>query len=126
MLAGWLALLTGCGTLDKTGPYGGDTVLYGADLSITTSEQVIHGFVLWEFQNRAALAKWPEITKAADVMRQKAPQWDKTARALRSAYKANPSDANKAALQLVLAEMQTAMTEASGYMVKAATTTPTK
>ena len=116
-------LLVGCGSLDKTGVYQGDKFLYDSELAITTSYDVIHAYVTWEKNNRAALVKYPEITKSADVMRLKAKQWFATANALHDAYKADPSAANKTAFQTILDELRAAITEATGYMLK--TTKPT-
>lgn len=115
-------LLSACGTLNKTGVYQSDKFLYDVELAIPTAYDVIHAFVTWEKNNRPALAKHPEITNAADIMRANSPRWFASANALHDTYKANPTDANKSALQLVLDELRTAMTEATGYMVQSATT----
>lgn len=114
-----LFVFPGCGTLDKTGVYAGDQVLYQSELSITTSYDVIHTFVTWEKENRAALAKWPEIKTAADSMRAHAKQWKATADALHDAYAAAPTDANRQNLEAALRILRTALAEAAGYMAKA-------
>jgi hypothetical protein len=112
--------ITGCGTLDKTGVYAGDQVLYNTELGIATSYDVVHTFVSWEKENRSALAKWPEIKQAADLMRRDAPTWFKTAHALRDAYALDPSPQNRDALQTALRVLRAALTEAAAHMARAA------
>lgn len=109
----WFA---GCGTLDPAGPYKGDEVLYKADMTITTAYDALHGFVSWEYQNRAALASKPEIKKAADNVRVNARQWIDSAIALREAYAANPTNENRDALQKTLGIIRAALNEAVKYM----------
>jgi hypothetical protein len=113
-------LWTGCGTIDKTGVYQGDAALYRSELTISTSYEVIHTFVKWEADNRAALTKYPAIKKAADKMRTGAKHWISTANALHDAYKADPSAPNKTALETSTAILLAALTEATGYMTQAA------
>lgn len=115
-----LAFLLGCATLDKSGVYAGDDALYAADLSITTSYDLIHTYVAWEKSNRAALAKWPEIKSSADAMRAGAPQWFATAHALRAAYAVSPTPQNRDGLATALAVLRAALAEAAGYMAQAA------
>jgi hypothetical protein len=95
-------------------------VLYSAELTITTSYDLIHTFVTWEKDNRAALAKWPEIKQAANLMRANAPQWFKTAHALHDAYKLDPNQDNADALAAILRLLRTSLNEAAGYMARAA------
>lgn len=112
--------LSSCATLDKSGVYAGDDVLYQTELTTTTSYELIHSYVTWEKANRATLAKWPEIKQSADAMRQGAPQWFATAYALRDAYAADPTDANRAALERSLNVLRTALNEAVKYMAQTA------
>lgn len=116
-----LLCFSGCGTLDKSGVYQGDAVLYQAELATTTAYEVIHTYVSWEHENRAQLAHLPNIRKSADAMRRGAPAWFKTAHALHDAYKTDPSGPNKAALQSILSLLRAALVEAAGYMSTAAT-----
>ena len=123
LLLGALCLLatSGCQhALAPTGVYQGDAALYQSELAITTSYEVIHTFVTWEHDNRAALAKWPEIKRAADTMRAGAKQWVTSAHALHDAYRTDPSAPNKAALTKALDLLRTALTQAAGYMAQAA------
>ena len=117
LLLSLIAVLAGCGSLNTAGVYKGDKVLYTADLSITTSYDVIHGFVSWEYNNRVALASTPEIKAAADNMRKNAKSWIASAIACRDAYAAAPTDANNAALQKAIVVLQTAVAEATKYML---------
>lgn len=117
-----VALLFGaCRSLDQTGPYKGDQVLYSADLTITTSYQLFDTFVTWEYTNRASLAARPEIRTAADKVRAHAKEWIGSAIVLREAYAANPTTANREKLGASLKLLQAALNEATRYIA----TTPT-
>jgi hypothetical protein len=120
-----LALSTGCRALAPDGAYSGDQVLYHAELTITTSYDVLHTFVAWEKENRAALVQWPDVKKSADTIRRGAPHWFKTAHALRDAYLAAPTPDNRAALERILKVLRTALGEAAFYMSQAAQPAPT-
>lgn len=112
--------LVGCGTLDKSGPYGGDKVLYDADQTITTSAALFHAFVTWEYENRAALAKYPEIKQYADKVRMGAPAWTSTAIKYRDAYLASGAPGDKDALVLALSVLKTTVKEIATYTAKGA------
>ena len=118
------AAFSGCGTLDPKGVYAGDKVLYDAELAINTSYDLIHTFVTWEKDNRAALAKWPEIKSAANQMRAHAKEWFSTAHALHDAYAANPTETNRESFLAAVAILRTALNEAAGYMARAAQPNP--
>lgn len=117
-------ILGGCAPLDPAGIYHGDQALHKAELTITTSYDVIHTYVTWEMENRAALAAYPEIKASADTMRLHAKEWFATAHALRDAYAASPTPGNRDALTTALAVLQTALNEAAKYMTQAAANTP--
>jgi hypothetical protein len=110
------SLLAGCGSLDPTGVYQGNTALYQTDVALASSYEVLHGFVQWEYDNRAAMSSTPAIKAAADRVRAGAPQWFGSALALRDAWQANPTSTNQASLQQSLAVIQQATLEAIGYM----------
>lgn len=110
---------TGCRDLDPSGTYKGDQVLYHAELSITTSYDLIHAYVAWEKENRNMLTAWPEIRQSADAMRKNAPTWFSTAHALRDAYAINPTDENQAALKRSLSVLAAAVQETIKYMTLA-------
>ena len=113
-----VALLCGaCRTLDKTGPYKGDQTLYSADLTITTSYQLFDTFVNWEYTNRAALASKPEIRAAADKVRTNAKSWIGSAIVLREVYALDPTAANRDKLLTSVTILQTALNEATKYLV---------
>lgn len=131
LLAGF-AGCGGCGVLDKgtpekPSPYGGvtatgemktpDRVLYDSDFAIATAYSVVHSFVKYEYDNRAALAGTPEIKKSADKIRAGAPGWFKSAVAVRDAYAANPTVENRTALQKALDVLQQAVIEANRNLV---------
>ena len=123
---------SGCGSLspgtaDHPSPYGGvtatgelktpDRVLYDADFAIATSYTIIHSFVKYEFDNRAALAGTPEIKQAADRIRAGAPGWFKSAVAVRDAYAKSPTLENRTALSKALDVLQQAVVEANRHLV---------
>lgn len=114
-LLGAALLLPACGTLDPAGPYKGDQVTYRADLAITTSYDLLHTFVKWEYDNRAALKQWPEVRKSADFVRANAKRWISSAVAAREAYSRAPAEDTRAALERALAVLRTATAEALAY-----------
>ncbi len=117
ILALGLAGLSGCATkIDPAGAYHGDTILYNADNVITSAYDVLHTFVKWEADNRTALSELPEVTKAADYVRDHARSWISTAIALREAYAKNPTPENRTSLQSAIVVLQSAMTEATKYL----------
>jgi hypothetical protein len=109
-------LLAGCASLDPNGVYQGNLTLYQTDVALASSYDVLHGFVEWEYNNRAAMSSTPAIKAAADRVRAGAPQWFASALALRDAWQANPSSTNQASLQQSLALIQQATVEAIAYM----------
>lgn len=115
-----MVLFSACGTLAPNGAYT-SKVLYDADVSITTSYNVLHTFVTWERDNRAALAKLPQVTQAADNVRANARAWLSSAIALRETYAANPTKNGEQALTAALAILRAATTEAAKYLVAPAT-----
>ena len=88
----------GCGTITKDGPYNGDQILFRADQSITTTYEALHAFVLWEYQNREGLSKWPEIRRAADHVREHAEDWIESATVAREQYAVYRSNETRKAL----------------------------
>lgn len=121
-----LLLALGCKkTLDPAGVYKGDAVLYQADLTIVTAYDVLHGFVLWEYNNHALLGGTPEVTAAANNIRANAAKWLASASACREAYAANPTSQTRSALTSALLVLQTAMNEAIKYLAPPATTANT-
>lgn len=112
--------VSGCGSLAPGGSYQGDKVLYDADVAIATSYEVIHTFVAWEYANREALAPQPGIRAAADRMRRGAPQWVRSALALRDAYAARPDVETRDALATAVGVLRAAMLEATRYLQAAA------
>lgn len=111
---------SGCRTLAPGGVYQGDKYLEESELAITTSYDLLHTYVTWEYQNRAALSKWPEIKKSADNIRANSKQWFASAHNLHDAYAANKSEANRTALNTVIGVLRSALTEASKYMAQVA------
>jgi hypothetical protein len=109
----------GCNSLNPSGPYKGDTVLYGADKGITEGYEALRLFVKWEYDNRAALEPWPEIRAGADYVRENAQLWVSTAQALRDTYATNPSHENKDKLLAALAVLRSALAQTAVYMKEA-------
>lgn len=75
--------LTGCATLT------GDPVVVNAEKATRVAVIAFDGFTELEYNNRAALAKWPEIRTVADHVRQIAPDLLVTVRNATKAYKRN-------------------------------------
>lgn len=90
--------------------------LYNADRTIVEAFDVLDRFVTWERDNRAALGNFPEITRAADTVRDNARDWLRTATNLRHAYAKQPTGENKNNLLNAISVLQTALTEATRYM----------
>jgi hypothetical protein len=107
-------LLTGCRSLDPSGPYKGDKVLYDADTVIASSYDIMHTYVKWEYDNRANVSL--EVTRSADNIRKNGQKWIWSAIALRETYKASPAPNREDALNSALAILRTAMLEATKYM----------
>lgn len=91
-------------------------VLFNADRTIVESFDVLDKFVTWERDNRAALTQYPQITQAADRIRDNARDWVKTATALREAYAKQPTGENKNKLLDAINVLKTALAEATRYM----------
>jgi hypothetical protein len=66
---------TGCASLNPSGPYQGDVLLYRMEVTVPAAYKTFDSFLKFEFDNRAALAQWPEVKKAADEIRTNAPGW---------------------------------------------------
>lgn len=102
--------------LDPAGVYQSDKVLYDADKTIVESYEVLHAFVKFEHDNRVALAGSPEVTKAADKVRENAQQWVRSAINLRDAYAKSPTPENRSKLDDAIRILRQAIAEASSYI----------
>lgn len=110
--------LSSCGTLDPSGPYSSNRILYDADVVIDTSYVIIHEFVAWEYANRPYnMATHPKITKVADKIRMEAPKAFATAIAARDAYETIPSEDTKNALKSSVAVLKALAAEARRYLI---------
>lgn len=109
-------LFSGCGTLSPDGPYKKDKLLYEADVTITTSYQVLRQFVTWEYNNREGLRGTPEIKAAADGVRANSKGWIASAIKIREAYAAAPTTENAQALTKAIGVLRAALTEATRYL----------
>jgi hypothetical protein len=111
-------LLGGCvGHLDPAGLYHGDQNLYVAHQTITTSYTVLDAFLKFELANRNTLKATPEVTRLADDIRLHAKGWWTSAEALTDAYAANPTPDNAVSLNKAIAVIQTALDQATKYLV---------
>lgn len=118
-----LTLCVSCGTLAPGGAYNGDKVLYDADWAIATSYDVTHTFVQWEYANRDLLADHPEIHRAANSIREKAPAAFRSALAVRDAYRADPTATNRDNLQTAIAVVRALALEATRWLADAGSLT---
>lgn len=116
-----MGCLFGCRHLDPAGVYQGNQLLYQSEIAIPTSHAILQTYVQWELEYRTTLAKWPEIRKSADTIRRNGRQWETTANNLHDAYATDPSATNRDALSTALGVLRSAITEANGYMLRAAT-----
>lgn len=119
-----LFVTPGCGSLDKTGVYAGDKVLYDADLAIGASYQAIDGFLDWEMRNRGTASCPPAATKAADDIRASAPKAFATAMQARDTYKAAKTAASQSALDAALVVLQNIVSAANNWLPNRTATLP--
>ena len=117
-LCGALFLSACSTTLDKTGPYAGDQILYTADQATATAYDVLDTFLLWEQRTDQTVVP-ANVHAAAEKFRREAPAWFQSAIALRTAYVANPTPENRLKLANALGVLQAALAEATHYMVQA-------
>jgi hypothetical protein len=115
-----LALVgAGCGTLDKGGVYHGDKALYATDATLRTTVEGIDSFLKWEVANHEALkVSNPEVPKFANQLRDSVPTWFESAKAMRSAYIANPTPENAANVQNIVNLLNAALAQAAVYLSK--------
>ena len=115
LLLAMLMVHTGCQStrLQEGGAYN-DPVLFNADRTITGSYRILDSFLKWEHTNRPLLP--PEVTQAADHVRENARQWTQSAINLREAYAANPTEETRSRLDQALTLLQAALNEALRYM----------
>lgn len=106
---------SGCGTLAPGGVYSGDKVLYDADFAIGSSYELLHAFVLFEYNNREALKGTPEVKQFADKVRLGARSWITSAIAVRDRYAAEPSVENRASLLNAIKTLREAVLQATRY-----------
>jgi hypothetical protein len=85
-----MGCLVGCKTptLEAGGIYAGHLFWYQADRTLSDARTTLDNFVMFEYQNRAALASnhLSGVTAAADGVRTNAPRWFEEAAAARSVY----------------------------------------
>jgi len=124
------ALLIGCeGCARKLAPGGAysttnaagvvsqDTALYAADKTIVESYDVLHAFVKFEFENRAALkVAAPAVNQAANNVRANARKWTDSAIALRDAYAVNPTPENRDKLNDAVRVLREAIVQAQQFV----------
>ena len=112
-----LAIVPGCGTLDKSGPYAGNKVLYQSDLTLATAYDIIDGFLVWEMNHRGKPECPKAVTDAADQMRVKAPTAFAAALSARDVYARASNSANQDALMTSLAALQGLVAIANQYLI---------
>lgn len=124
----YLLLLTiptigvGCAAVQE----GSDPVVVRAQQAQSLSLQILDSFVLYEYNNRGALlAVSPEIKKAADNVRKRAPMAFESLSNALATYKANRTPENKANLVTYLAVVEQLQAEAVKWLATARTQPPT-
>ena len=115
-----LVFMTGCPPpqLETGGVYQGQVGAYSADSTINTAYALMDNFLKWEFENRQVFAGTPEVKQFADNIRANGRQWISTAITLNEAYKLDPTEENRSALDAALDIIDAALTEATKYMIK--------
>lgn len=104
-------------TTNAAGLVTQDTALYTADKTIVESYDVLHAFVKFEFENRAALqAASPQVKIAADNVRKNARKWTDSAIASRDVYAASPTPENRNALNDATRVLREAITQAQSFI----------
>ena len=117
ILAGFIG--TGCATkMAPEGVYNSDSVLYNADLAITTSYDVIQTFVIWEYSHRDILLQYPEIKSTADKIRREAPGIINSAMSIRDQYAKEPNVDNRLALGNILTLLRKTAFEATRQLIE--------
>lgn len=115
-----LVFMTGCPStqLAPEGVYQGQIGAYKADSTINTAYALMDNFLKWEYENRQVFAGTPEVKKFADNIRANGRQWISTAITLNEAYKLDPTEENRSALDAALDIIDAALSEATKYMIK--------
>jgi len=96
---------------------GADPVVVQAERSTELAYDVFDAFLLWEKNNREAMAGTPEVKRTADAIRANGVKWLQSARALTKAYKENRTPENKANLETALQVLASAVNEAKRYWI---------
>lgn len=123
ILAGMLTIgalsMTGCASLAPSSSYDGDKALYIADQTDLAAYKVMHAFVSFEYDNRAALASHPEIKEAADEIRKNAPDWFAKYDKARAVYVNVRSPETLAAFNLAVQKLKDGVTKATNSLFSA-------
>lgn len=95
---------------------GHDPILVRAEQTTQIALETFDSFLKWEYDNRQALSKTPEIKKLADGIRASGISWLKSAREMTEAYRLNRTPEAKADLETALAVLSSALNEAKVYL----------
>jgi hypothetical protein len=104
-------------TLQEGGAYTSPAV-YDAELTIVTSWEILDTCMSWEEQNRAALAKHPEVYRVLDAIRAKAPAAHLRAIRLVDIYNDSLTDVDKSAAERAVVALRQLATEALSVMTE--------
>ena len=104
---------TGCqSTLDSSGVYHGDKVVYGVDVTTDALYQSLDIFLKWEKRTPTS----DNIHKFAEDIRVNGPKWFASATALKKAYEANPTEDTRKAWQKAVDVIRAAVNESTKYL----------
>lgn len=108
LIVGLLAPTVGCKTqLAPAGVYQGDTFLYNADATIKFSYNTLKNFQKWESDNHTLISQqWPQVTIAAERVRDNAPLWFKAVGFARQTYLDAKAQSNPTLLKDATANLQ--------------------
>ncbi len=92
---------------------GNDAIVVNSERAIAISFETVDAFLRWEHANRHAVPS--DVTKAADSIREHAPDAFRNARAVLRAYKTNRTPEQKALLDRYIATVNDLASAASIY-----------
>lgn len=106
----------GCftGRVSETSVYQGDSFLYNVEKTTVQAYRRFDDFLNWEEAYRSILPV--EVSRVADVIRVNAKKWINSSIAMRDAYVAAPSAANKDKLTVAVNLIDAALAEAAKYV----------
>lgn len=95
---------------------GADPLVVQAEALYTQAPEVMHDFVSWEYRNRAVVS--PDVTAAADLVREFGEHYTEQLKAATRAYKAARTPGHKIDVQAAINTLQGLLDDARSYYQK--------